>query len=198
MVPKKSCKLAVGLAIWLIGIGGGFAALQAYSATAGASRAPANGAIDFLAAHRAPGRPLLVMAVHPRCPCTDASLVELGDLLARSQGACDALILQYHPTGWPVGAASQSLGGVRVPVVEDPEGRMAAILGAETSGHCVLMDDRGVIRFYGGLTIARGHVGRSPAQDAILRIVAGGAGPLSSAPVYGCALGPECKPDSSL
>ncbi len=137
------------------------------------------------------------MAVHPRCPCTDASLAELGDLLARSQGGCDALLLQYHPAGWPTGPAFQMLGGRRVPGGPDPDGRLAAALGAETSGHCVLVDASGAIRFYGGLTIARGHRGRSPAQDAILEVVAGGKPSLTSAPVYGCELGPVCRQEST-
>lgn len=183
----------MGLSLWLAGIIAGFAGLQAYSAKAGTSRAPTGQAGGFLASLQKPGRPLLVMAVHPRCPCTDASLAELGDLLARSRGACDALLLQYHPAGWPVEAAFQTLGGRRVPVMQDPDGRLAAMLGAETSGHCVLVDASGTIRFHGGLTVARGHRGLSPAQDAILEVVSGGSPHLTSAPVYGCALSPFCK-----
>ena len=171
---KNRLKLTVAIAVWLMGIVAGFAGLQAYSAKAGAFRPPSETALDFLSSHRTPGRPLLVMAVHPRCSCTDASLSELGDLLARSHGACDALLLQYHPAGWSTGAAFQMLGGVRVPVMSDPDGQIAWKLGAETSGHCVLVDAQGVIRFYGGLTVARGHRGRSPAQDAILEVVGGG------------------------
>jgi hypothetical protein len=190
---KNRLRLAVGLSLWLAGVVACFAALQAYSARAGTSRAPTDLGTAFLAAHQAAGRPLLVMAVHPRCPCTDASLAELGDLLARSHGACDALLLQYHPAGWPAEPAFQMLGGVRVPVVPDADGRTAEKLGAETSGHCILGDARGAIRFYGGLTIARGHRGRSPSQDAILEVVTGGSPRLTSAPVYGCALSPVCK-----
>jgi hypothetical protein len=197
MWPKNRLSLAVGLAVWAAGIAAGFAGLQAYSARAGTSRAPSDQAAGFLVSHQRIGRPLLVMAVHPRCPCTDASLAELGDLLARSRGACDALLLQYHPAGWPAEAAFQTLGGVRVPVVPDLDGRVATTLGAETSGHCVLVDARGAIRFYGGLTLARGHRGRSPAQDAILQVVGGGTSSLTSAPVYGCELGPVCRPNST-
>ena len=193
MWSKNRLRLVVGLSLWLVGIVAGFGALQAYSARAGPARAPSDPAYAFLAAHQTPGRPLLVMAVHPRCPCTDASLAELGDLLARSKGGCDALLLQYHPAGWPAEPAFQILGGVRVPVVPDPNGATADKLGAETSGHCIFVDARGAIRFYGGLTVARGHRGRSPAQDAILEVVAGGSPGLTSAPVYGCALSPVCK-----
>jgi hypothetical protein len=88
------------------------------------------------------------------------------------------------------------LGGVRVPVVADRAGEQALRLGALTSGHAIFADSAGVIRFRGGLTLARSHRGRSPAQDAILAQLAGQAVRLPVAPVYGCALLPECTTDA--
>lgn len=155
---------------------------------------------QFFAAHRLPNRPLLVMALHPRCPCSEASLAELGDLLARSRGACDALLLQYHPetdaSGWSTAVAPQPLGGVTARVVLDPGGKLAAALGAATSGHVILADAHGTVRFAGGLTVSRGHRGRAPAQNAILEMLQGGNPSLTSAPVYGCTLAPECSAPS--
>jgi hypothetical protein len=174
-----------------------FGALERYSSTPGAARAPEAAAALFLGSQRQPGRPLLVMVVHPRCPCTEASLAELGDLLARSHGAIDALLLEYQARGWPPPPATVELGGVRIPIVPDIDGAVAATLGAETSGHCVFVDAQGKIRFHGGLTLARGHRGRSPAQDAILATAAGGKWSLVSAPVFGCSLASDCKPESS-
>jgi hypothetical protein len=140
------------------------------------------------------------MAVHPLCPCTDASLAELGDLLARSHGACDALVLEYQPlrpnNEWPASAPTRELGGVSVPVRRDPAGKLAVALGAKTSGHVVFADATGAARFHGGLTLSRGHRGRSPAQDAILDFLAGRSPKLASAPVYGCALAPECRAEA--
>ncbi|MEO6568724.1 MAG: RedB protein [Opitutaceae bacterium] len=188
-------KLGAGIVVWLGCIVGGLLALQQYAAKAGPSDAPKN-AQAFLAAHRKANRPLLIMAIHPRCPCTDASLAELGDLLARSHGSCDALLLQYHPEksapDWDEVASNRQLGGTSVGVLLDPGGKMAAALGASTSGHTVVADAHGVWRFAGGLTTSRGHRGRAPAQDAILEILAGREPALTTAPVYGCALIPEC------
>jgi hypothetical protein len=99
MWRKNHLKSTLGLAVWIAGLVAGFVSLQIYAAKAGPAHAPTPAARGFLAAHRTPGRPLLVMAVHPRCPCTDASLAELGDLLARSRGTCDALLLQFQPPG---------------------------------------------------------------------------------------------------
>lgn len=201
MLPKKIIGLTLGVTLWVGGISAAFCALQRYSVADGAARPPSDKTAAFFAAHRQLGRPLLVMAVHPLCPCTDASLDELGDLLARSHGACDALLLQYHPLegtpDWPVDTTSRKLGGVAVKVVLDQGGKIAAELGAETSGHVVFMDANGIIRFHGGLTIARGHHGRSQSQDAILEILGGGRPGLVSAPVFGCALEPDCSPTNT-
>src|SRR5882762_1395641 len=103
MVSKRTFGLAFLAITWLAAIAAGFTALQSYSAKPGSAGDPRNGASPFIAAHQKPGRPLLVMAIHPECPCTDASLSELGDLLSRSHGACDALLLKYHATGWSAG-----------------------------------------------------------------------------------------------
>jgi hypothetical protein len=176
---------------WLASLVGGFAALQAYAGRAGRLGDPGPDASDWLESHRRPGRPLVVMAVHARCPCTDASLAELGDFLARTQGACDALLLRYSPgvTESENPLETRVLGGVTVPLVADPTGRLAADLGAFTSGSIVMMDAAGRIRFHGGLTLERGHRGRSPAQDAMLALVEKPAdATLAVAPVYGCPL----------
>lgn len=166
--------------------------LTLYGREVGSQHAPAAGAVAWLQTIRTPGRPLVAMAVHPRCPCSSASLSELGDLLARSRGSCDAVLLEYAPPPplrWSEPPAFRELGGVRVPVVADPEGHLAARLGAHTSGHAVFLDERGVVRFHGGLTVSRGHRGKAPGQDAILAALAGGDATTAEAPVYGCRLG---------
>lgn len=195
MSLRKTIGLGAGVALWVACLATGFAALQRYSAKSGPAHAPRDAA-QFLATHRAAHRPLLVMAVHPRCPCSEASLAEMGDLLARSHGACDALLLQFHPeqdaADWPKDAMPTTLGGVAVKVVLDRGGKTAAMLGAATSGHVFFADADGALRFNGGLTIGRGHRGRAPAQDAILEILHGGQATLTSAPVYGCTLEAAC------
>jgi hypothetical protein len=194
--PRQITGIIV-VVLWVAGIAAGFGALQRYSSKAGPAQAPDRRAEKHLASYRHPGRAVLVMAIHPLCPCTDASLAELGDLLARSRGGCDAVLLQYHPSDgtpeWPVDTTPRLLGGVKVPVVLDRGGEIASAIGAETSGHAVLVDAAGKVRFHGGLTIARSHRGRSPAQDAILEVLAGGHPTMTTAPVYGCTL--ECAPE---
>lgn len=198
--PSKLILLA-GATAWIVTIIIGFGALQRYASTAGDRRAPVSHLDQLIEQHRQPGRGLVVMAVHPRCPCTDASLAELGDLLARSKGDCTAILLEYQPAtqppDWPDSPASRMLGGVRVPVVADSGGKLAALTGALTSGHLVFADRTGVVRFHGGITLTRGHRGRAPAQDAILAVLEGKPPSANATPVYGCALLPECKTESA-
>lgn len=197
MFPHKRLAWAAGAAAWVACVVAAFGGLQHYAARPGSAAAPAPTVTTFFAQHRQSGQGLLVMTLHPLCPCSEASLAELGDLLARSRGTCDAVIVEYAPArppaNWPKSAANLKLGGVNVPVVADLDGTVAATLGAKTSGHAVFMAPDGEIRFRGGLTLSRGHRGRSPAQDAILSVLSGRAATLTSAPVYGCALEAECQ-----
>ena len=90
--------------------------------------------------------------------------------------------------------------GREVPVVADRNGQMAAQLGAETSGHVVLFDAAGQVRYHGGLTRSRGHRGKSPAQDAMLTVLSapGSVAEAQTAPVYGCALIGSCTPSHAV
>ena len=182
---------------WVACIAAAFAYLNRYSSIPGAASTVSQSASEFLASVRQPERPIILVAVHPRCPCTNATLAELGDLLARSHGRCDAVVLEFQPlnpvSDWPKPATSLTLGGVRVRVIADPAGQLAEKIGARTSGHLVFVDAAGAIRFQGGLTLSRGHRGRSPAQDAMLAAITGGKPALTNAPVFGCALLPDCK-----
>ena len=73
--------------------------------------------------------------------------------------------------------------GVPEPTVGIPKHRF----GAETSGHTVLYDASGALRFHGGITAARGHEGGSAGRAAIVAAVRGEE-PSSSAHVFGCSL----------
>lgn len=192
MTVRKRVLYFSAFSLWAAAITGGLFWMGRYASTAGEQHLPNAAGLAWLERERSPGRPLLVMSVHPRCPCSTASLAELGDLLARTRGDGDTLLLEYAPAdarGWPATAATRELGGVTVPVRADPEGKLAAQLGAITSGHVVLIDERGRVSFHGGITTARGHRGRTPAHDSILATLTNQPATLASAPVYGCKLG---------
>ncbi|HEX3728207.1 MAG TPA: hypothetical protein VHV47_00250 [Opitutaceae bacterium] len=184
----------MGVILWVGTLLTAFGALARYGSQPGLAASPVHPSdpAAWLGGYRQPGHPLLVMVVHPRCPCTDASLDEMGELLSRTAGACDAVLVRYQAAGWPAPPKTQILAGRPVPVLSDPDGRLAARLGAETSGHCLFIDAQGVVRFEGGLTPSRGHRGDAPGQDAILALVRGDRAEVSSAPVFGCSLANAC------
>ncbi|MDY7226068.1 RedB protein [Hyalangium rubrum] len=189
--------IATGL-LWVVAVFGGMAALSHYATTPGESReSPARWPKDS-ALHPTPGRAQLVMLAHPRCPCTRASLGELEQVLAKAGGRAEAHVLFLRPEGlekeWEKGELWQRAASIPgVTVREDVGGVEARRLGATTSGHVLLFDSEGLLRFSGGITSSRGHAGDNTGRatlEALLsqpEFVAEGRHP-----VYGCALeGPD-------
>lgn len=197
MRSSRTLILVAGFLLWAGCVAAAFCGLQRYSATPGEQREPTLDAERVLSELRQPGRALMVMALHPRCPCSDASLYEMQRLLAEIGDSCDGVILWYHPrikaAGWPSRPNEMAPGKARARVVDDPDGELSSALGALTSGHVTLVDASGRVRFTGGLTISRGHRGPSPGQVAIRQILGGEPPVATSAPVFGCSL-EFCRP----
>lgn len=137
------------------------------------------------------GRWQLVVFVHPRCPCTRATLSETGEI-ARAAPDLMIRIVFVRPADAPDEweRTEQWTEAGRLPGVEvecDAGGREAVRLGAETSGHAVLLDPTGRVVFRGGLTRARGQQGISPGRRAVLDWIEGNQG-AKEMPVFGCPL----------
>jgi len=142
---------------------------------------------------RTPGRATLVMFTHPRCACTRASLAELRQLMSRFSAQLTAYVEVASPNGappdWPDGAtrdAATSIAGVHL--VVDADEREAHRFGAMTSGHVVLYDADGALRYSGGITGARGHVGDNAGLDTVAAILDGMHDLHAIGPVFGCPL----------
>ena len=67
-------------------------------------------------------------------------------------------------------------------------GTLPRKLGAETSGHVVLYDEAGNLRFSGGITRSRGHVGESDGARALSALLNGSPATSGNFPVFGCRL----------
>ena len=137
--------------------------------------------------------PTLVMAVHPRCPCTRASLSELALIMARLEGRIRAHVLFALPQGtdraWAEGDLWTAASGIPgVTPLPDAGGMEATRFGIETSGHALLYDREGALVFSGGITPSRGHEGDSAGRSAIVSMVEEGSSPFKITAVYGCAL----------
>jgi len=142
---------------------------------------------------RTAGLATLVMLVHPRCPCSRASLEELDRLMARSQGLVTTHVLFLKPLDLPEGwektdlwRSAAAIPGVHV--MRDDDGAEAAWFGAVTSGQVVLYDPEGRLVFSGGITVSRGHAGDNEGLSAILSLLAHAGGTRHGTPVFGCSL----------
>ncbi len=131
--------------------------------------------------------------LHPRCPCSHATLEELDVLLTRVQDRLSAVVLFVVPPGLAGDPETSDLwtraASIRnVAVVRDAHGREARRFGVETSGTALLYASTGELLFSGGLTASRGHVGDNAGVDAIVRRVLAEPTSTSDTPVFGCPL----------
>ncbi len=144
----------------------------------------------------------LVIAVHPRCPCTVTSIDALAgvvaDLRDRGQELAVHVLLRMPEAGpddaWRDGPAARRLDALG-PRAErlDPGGRIAARWGMATSGHVAVFGPGGRRLLDGGLTPARAHAADPATLDAIAARLAAGR-PVASRPVFGC---PVPDPDDA-
>lgn len=137
--------------------------------------------------------PTLVMLAHPHCPCTRASIGELAQIVADTQGKLTAYVLFTKPPGtdadWDATELRRSAAAIPgVTVVTDADGSEARRFGAETSGHTLLFDPNGALLFSGGITASRGHAGRNAGESAIIALVNGERSERARTPVFGCSL----------
>lgn len=186
---------------WLLSIAAGLAAMARFDWTPGGAGAapalwPAACAIE-----RAADRPTLVVAIHPRCPCSRSSLAQVAALAERHAAECRIIVLMLTPaaddrawTDAPAWRAARDIQGVEV--IADARGRLSAAFGAQTSGHADLFDRDGRLLYRGGLTLSRAHESAGPGLAAVEALLHGGEA-VHAAPVFGCALfGPDdlCGP----
>jgi len=136
----------------------------------------------------------LVMALHPQCPCSRASVHELAELMARTGGRLAAVAIFVVPTGAPhdwlntdLFEQARQIPGVNL--IVDRDGADARRFGASTSGQVALYDVGGRLLFNGGITDGRGHEGDNAGLSAILDLVHDRTSSVFATPVYGCPLG---------
>jgi hypothetical protein len=180
--------------VWAAAVGTGFTILGRYKSTPAdqdgpPARWPAESRIP-----RVPERPTLLVFAHPRCPCTHATVSELGRVLASHPGRFDAYVLLVEPPGvrpdWAAtGLAERASNLPGVTLWRDEGGREAARFRARASGLTVLYDPRGRRLFSGGITASRGHEGDSFGRRRLLAILDGRPADRDESPVFGCTLG---------
>ena len=141
-------------------------------------------------------RPTVVMFVHPRCPCTQASVEGLARLQRKFQDRFALRVVFNVPRGmapdWHQSTLWDSVG--RLPDCErlvDMGGHITNQAGAETSGTVALYEPDGRLVFWGGVTASRGHAGDSPGSDALASYFKDKPFPVQT-DIFGCQMsGPD-------
>lgn len=181
------------LFIWVIAVYFGFSNLLIYSITPGESAPeslpwPADSKLE-----RASDQATLVAFLHPKCPCSAATVGEIERLMTALRGRAKVLAVLFWPKNKPVQWVKARLWErlVDIPGIIptlDRDGEEAKNFHAKTSGQILLYDPKGKLVFAGGITPARGHSGDSSGREAILNYMSTGSVIKKNSPVFGCSL----------
>jgi hypothetical protein len=174
--------IAVG--VWVAAVTLGFAVLWRYAAAAGTpTSAPRRWPAETRLA-RATGAPQLLVFVHAECPCSRASLTELGHLLQRKAIPTTVVFAEPRDDS-DLHRQAERMG---VTLFDDHDGSESRRFGAETSGATLLYDRAGTLAFAGGLTASRGHEGSGLGVERLLLIADGKIPDRADSPVFGCPI----------
>jgi hypothetical protein len=186
--------------LWALAVAIGLYVLELHGASPGQSGAAVERWPVASSICLAAGRPTMVMAVHPLCPCTQASVSELARLLTRCGGQVEVYVLLFVPeraaNGWGPTARLRSLAAMPgVHLLDDPAGAESHRFGARTSGLVALYGLDGRLLFRGGITVSRGHEGDNQGGRALLDLIRGNrsSNPRET-PVFGCPIFPAPLP----
>lgn len=155
---------------------------------------------------RGAGRPTLLLFLHPKCPCSRATLRELERVFANvpdnneSDNATELFVVATVPAD----GADEWRDTVTVNAAErlpnaslfiDRSGVEAARFGATVSGQLMLFDADGQREFAGGVTPSRGHEGANPGADGLTALLRNETEERYDFPAFGCRL---CLPDELI
>jgi hypothetical protein len=147
---------------------------------------------------KVPKKPKLMLFLHPKCPCSRATVEELDRLHAATAGRFDVNVFFVGPaiakSSWTESklvARARTIPGAEI--VYDAGGKLAKQYGALTSGQTFVFDTSGKRVFQGGLTASRGHEGDNPGRASLEQYVATGKIAATQTPVFGCAFGTLAK-----
>jgi hypothetical protein len=135
-------------------------------------------------------RPTLLVFLHPYCPCSAATVTEIGRIVRSHPGGFDLQIRFCDVDGGdvsdtPLWRAAAGIPGARLQISTGDEVRR---FGVRTSGESLAYSPDGRLRFQGGVTISRGHEGESAGSRALVALLESGGLPCERMPVFGCRL----------
>jgi len=185
--------------VWCLALVPGIWYLLAFETTPGLQSSPASAWPAHFVTDQDPRLPTLVVALHPRCSCSQATLAQLEEAAKHFDHPYNSILLIDVPRGadyqWrEVSFYREAQQALHAKVILDEDGRLAASFGALTSGEVFFYSasDKSSGRsllFSGGVTGSRGMIGPNKGIVALTtafqknsRIEA------PHPPVFGCAL----------
>jgi len=187
------------IVLWSTAVAFGFSLLLVHESTPGmANPLPTHWPTD-IAVQRCTDRPMLLVFIHPQCPCTMATLKELERLVAEVEMPVQTTLILNCPTdqetAWKQTAIWRRCESIsKGSLLVDFGGEMATKFRISTSGHCALYSAAGKLLFQGGITASRGHEGESTGRVAIRAHLSSNGRDIdkmqmkSETPVFGCEL----------
>lgn len=137
----------------------------------------------------------LVVFIHPNCPCSRATLKELGRIEMNAGEKVSIKVFFYKPDGFSddwtktdLWYQAKSIPNISVSNISESELKK---FGVMTSGQVLLYDANGDLSFSGGITINRGDEGFSEGRRIIQNILLNNEFNETQTPVFGCALNSE-------
>ncbi len=184
---------AAGLALWGIFTAVGFAAMLTYTNTSGPVTATPVAWPEGTWLQRDSTRANLVVVLHPRCPCSRATLTELEVILRHCRERVTTHVLFLKPDGFSDESVQSALWHTAVELPDvlvraDEKGQTARRFGATTSGHVALFAADGRRLFHGGITLGRGHQGDNLGRRAVIDLLTGATAQETEHVVFGCPL----------
>jgi hypothetical protein len=171
----------------------GFGALWQYQTTPGEAASASSSWPTGSSLPVPHGHPVVLQFVHPHCPCSRASLIELAEAVERLPTPPATYIVFMLPEGVAEGwertdtwKRAQEIPGASVLV--DRGGTESRRFGVKTSGQTFVYGAGGELLFTGGLTPARGEVGDSAGAASVGTVLAGLTPARRESVVFGCPL----------
>ena len=199
LLKSRTLRLSCITSLWLLALIPGVHYLLAFEGTSGRTGiAPSDWHTLALSSGDAHS-PTLLVALHPKCSCSNATLTELEEAALTFGRPANTIFLIDPPQGtsfdWrQITSYREAQKALLATVVIDTDGKLAADFGAFTSGDVLLYSaedshGRRSLRFSGGVTGARGMVGPNSGVEALVAAFHNSSSkPPSSAPVFGCGL----------
>lgn len=201
---SKSKSPIIAFSVWLAAVTLVFGSLGIYVSKPGLqSLPPSQWPLDSSLERSAEASTLLVF-VHPECPCSRATLENLSPIATNPSLS---VVLVCIDDDSILATSSNDFASCRkqldewqkhtnVIFVLDTDGSETRRFQATTSGHCLLFDRQGTLKFSGGVTSSRGHVGASAGLASLKSALNGHTEP-ETYPVFGCPLFLEPEAPSS-